>query len=75
MDRSITYKGCVIDASPKELADGSGWTGEYCIDVHVEGRVETRPYYSDRKFKTKDEAIAACHEMGKKAHRPIPDFT
>lgn len=52
------YKGCVILANLKQLADGSGWTEDYDIEIHYGDRVEVRPYFSDRKFATEDEAVA-----------------
>ncbi len=66
MDTRQDYKGCGIEANPRELADGSGWTQDYNIEIHYEDRTEVRPSFSDRKFSTTAEAIAGCISAGKR---------
>jgi hypothetical protein len=59
------YKGCVIEANPKELADGSGWTEDYNIEIHHGDRVDVRPIIGQRTLASKNVAIRACIEGGK----------
>jgi hypothetical protein len=60
------YKGCVIEANPKELADGTGWTEDYNIEIHHGDRVDVQTMIGQRTFASRDEAIAACIEAGKR---------
>jgi hypothetical protein len=66
MERRQEYKTCVIEANPKELADGTGWTEEYNIELHLGSHVDVKPYFGQRVFQSKDEAIAACIEAAKR---------
>ena len=66
MDTRQDYKGCVIEANPKELADGSGWTQDYNIEIDYGDRTEVRQYFSDRKFATRAEAIVGCISAGRR---------
>jgi hypothetical protein len=65
METRHDYKKCVIEANPKELADGSRWSEDYNIEIHYGDRTEVRQFVSDRIFPTRDEAIAACISAGK----------
>jgi hypothetical protein len=73
IDRRQNYKGCIIEANPKELADGSGWTEDYNIELHYGARLENRHFIGQRTFPSKDEAIAACIKAGKQQinHSPL----
>ena len=74
MDTREVYKGCVIQANPMELADGSGWTEDYNIEVPHEDRADVTRFFFGRKFPTRAEAIASCISEGRrKIDRPLKD--
>ena len=58
MDTRQVYKGFPIEASPEELTDG--WSESYIIKVDYGDRIEDRRFSSDRRFRSRDEAIAGC---------------
>lgn len=65
METRITYKGVVIDVRPKELADGTGWTEDFTLEIHMGDSVRTTGFTSDRVFKTREEAVEASIASGK----------
>ena len=66
MDTREVYMGCAIQANPTELADGSGWTEDYNIEVPHEDRTDVTRYFFGRKCPTRAEAIAACISEGRR---------
>ena len=60
------YGRFVIDAKPMQLADASGWLPEFSLEEHLPAYVEDTIFYSSQVFGTREDAILACHELGRR---------
>lgn len=56
----------VVDARPAQLADASGWLPEFSLEEHLSSCVEVTMFFSRQVFGTLDEALRACHELGRR---------
>ena len=56
----------MIDAKPVQLADGSGWSPEFSLEEHLPAYVEDTMFYSAQVLRTREDAILACHELGRR---------
>ncbi len=56
----------VIDPIPEQLADGSGWVPAFGLEEHLPSGVEDTMFFSRQVFKTREESIEACHELGRR---------
>ncbi len=76
MERRHGYKGFVIEASPHELKDGSGWTTDFFIEEHDGSGVNVTQFVLTPKFGTQEEAISAAVDAARKkidaGFRPAP---
>jgi len=56
----------VIDPKPVQLADGRGWVPEFSLEEHNPSYVEDTMFFGAQVLETRDEAIRACHELGRR---------
>ena len=56
----ISYKGYLIEADPHQLAESGEWTIFVSIYRHRGSRTTEKPFYDEKRFKTKEEAIQYC---------------
>lgn len=66
METRRTYGRFVIDAKPMQLADLRGWLPEFSLEEHLPAYVEDTMFYSSQVFGTRDDAILASHELGRR---------
>lgn len=66
MEARRGYGRFVVDAKPTQLADGRGWLPEFSLEEHLPAYVEDTMFYSSQVFGTRDDAILACHELGRR---------
>ena len=60
----VAYKGYIIEAEPRQLADSSRWTLNIVIERHEGGKVNTMPFSAADTFETRDEAMQHCVHFG-----------
>ena len=56
----------VVDARPAQLADGGGWLPNFSLEEHLASYVEDTTFFSRQVFATREDAIQACHELGRR---------
>jgi hypothetical protein len=62
---SIEYKGYEIRAVPYQLADSGDWTLDVLIVRDTGTEVKYRKFGGSNRYKTKDEALQHCFNLGK----------
>lgn len=66
MESRFRFGRFVVDARPAELANGLGWLPEFSIEEHLPDYVEDTMFYGRQAFGTREDAIQACHELGRR---------
>jgi hypothetical protein len=56
----------VIDAKPAQLGDGSGWVPRFSLEEHLPSYVEDTMFFSEQLFGTREDAVQACHVLGRR---------
>jgi hypothetical protein len=56
----------VVDPKPAQLADRSGWIPEFSLEEHLASRIDDTMFFSKQVFSTREEAIQACYELGRR---------
>ena len=61
----VAYKGYLIQAIPYQLAESGEWTIRIEIWRDRGNAINAKAFYAKNRFKTKEEAIPHCFEIGK----------
>jgi hypothetical protein len=64
---SDRYRGCLIQAAPRKLADGSGWTPACTIVSNMSGTSKLQPVSATDVFKTEEAAAVRSLDLGREA--------
>jgi hypothetical protein len=74
MGQKMTYNSHEIKAAPKELPGGD-WKVEYQLVVNFGDRSEEWQVFTDTVKRTKQEAIEAAFESGRKKIDGLPSLS
>ena len=66
MESRLRFGRFVVDARPAELTEGKGWVPEFSIEEHLPDYVEDTMFYGRQIFETREDAIRASHELGRR---------
>jgi hypothetical protein len=59
------YKGYVIEANPRQLAENSMWTVSINIEKHSGAGVDVQEYSAANQYASKEMAIDHCLNFGR----------
>lgn len=62
---AVQYKGFEIRAAPYQLADSGAWQVNLHIFRHLEGETKSRNFSAANTYKTREEAVMHCFQLGK----------
>jgi hypothetical protein len=65
MQKFLSYKGYLIKASSKKIAESEKWVSELCIGKSFESQVPAREFSSANQWDSEQEAIDNCVMFGK----------
>ena len=65
MSDRIDYKGHVIEARPKQMADSEEWRDDGFLEIHDGSAVTTVSIITFGTYPSREDAVAACHAHGR----------